>query len=106
MFSLHYVQPFAGQMFSCTMLSTAQAQKEWERAHTLLGEIRAHAAAHPDDPTLPTSLATRVEKKHAFFVERVRLPCCHLQAAAENQGEQTDLDVIDSSLQRGSKHTL
>ena len=45
-------------------------------------------------------------KKHAFFVERFRLPCCHLQAAAENQGEQTDLDVIDSSLQRGSKHTL
>lgn len=62
MFSLHYVQPFAGQLFSCTMLSTAQAQKEWERAHTLLGEIRAHAAAHPDDPTLPTFLATRVEK--------------------------------------------
>jgi hypothetical protein len=52
---------FAGQLFFCTMLSTAQDQKEWERAHTLLVEIRAHAAAHPDDPALPTSLAKRVD---------------------------------------------
>jgi hypothetical protein len=43
------------------MLSTAQALQEWDNVRKLLIEIRSHAAAHPNDKALPTTLRDQMD---------------------------------------------
>jgi hypothetical protein len=42
------------------MLSTTQALKEWDSVLKLLADIKTHAAAHPEQPTIPIVLECRV----------------------------------------------
>jgi hypothetical protein len=54
------------------MLSTAQAVKEWDTVLKLLNEARSHAAAHPDQQTLPEGLEARMARSVYVLNERSR----------------------------------
>ncbi len=46
----------ADHQSSTTMLSTAQALKEWDSIHKVLDEIKAHVAADPSCASVPQSM--------------------------------------------------
>ena len=54
------------------MLSTAQALQEWDNVLKLLNEARLHAAAHPDQQTLPEGLVTCMASSMTVLNERSR----------------------------------
>jgi hypothetical protein len=54
------------------MLSTAQALQEWDNVLKLLNEARSHAAAHPDQQTLPEGLVARMTSSTTVLNERSR----------------------------------
>jgi hypothetical protein len=42
------------------MLSTAQALKEWDSKVKLLAEVKAYAAAHPNQNSMPSNLRSQL----------------------------------------------
>lgn len=54
-------EPSAGLLSSSTMLSTTQALKEWDKVLKLLADLKANAAAHPNQGSTPQALAQRLK---------------------------------------------
>jgi hypothetical protein len=58
----------------CTVLSTAQALKEWDTVLKLLAEVKAHAAAHPTVTPLPANLAGRLSSSNQALSRELAAP--------------------------------
>jgi hypothetical protein len=48
-------------MSSSTTITTPQALQAWDTALRLLGEVKAHAAAHPDQLDIPEDLSNNLD---------------------------------------------
>jgi hypothetical protein len=48
-------------MSSSTTITTPQALQAWDTALRLLGEVKAHAAAHPDQLDIPEGLSNNLD---------------------------------------------
>jgi hypothetical protein len=67
-------QPAAGGLLCCTMLSTSHALKEWDSVPKVLAEVKAYAAAHPEQPTLPADLESQLEKSADALLKQLASP--------------------------------
>jgi hypothetical protein len=74
------------------MISTKQALKEWDRILKLLAEVKAHAAAHPDNRVLPASLASLLNQSVEVLAQELASPVATwkqlLKAKVGNMGFQ------------------
>jgi hypothetical protein len=61
------------------MLSTAQALTEWERVLKQLAEVKAHAAAHPDNPMPCQPLETRLNGSVVVLSRELASPVATLK---------------------------
>jgi hypothetical protein len=56
------------------MLSTTQALKEWDSVLKLLAEVKAHAAAHPNQQSMPINLEGQLAGSVAALSKELASP--------------------------------
>jgi hypothetical protein len=64
----------AGTCAADIMLSTAQALKEWDSVLKLLAKIKADAAAHPNQHSLPNNLRRQLDEASNALAMRLASP--------------------------------
>jgi hypothetical protein len=82
------------QVTCFTMLSTSQVFQEWSNVLKLLAEVKAHAAAHPDQQS--SSIKERLAISMAALLHRIASPVTTWTQLLKKEGGR-DLDILQPS---------